>query len=248
MDSLDVFAVRQRGWRAGRLDITARSNDVRVFDRPETTFLRTSEMHTMTRQIMTWALGLGFAVLVTAARAEDPKPAPKAPAATPKAPAHGEKEAAHANHDDAAKLHKLATEAKITFEAAIETAQKEVKDGILVEVELEAKADGPVYEAEFVVAEKLHEVNINAVDGKVIKVEKETPEGDEKDALAVKSAAKVSFAAALEAATKEAKGAKPIEIKLGLEKDAPVYKVKLVTADKVVHVHVDGTTGAAKAA
>lgn len=137
--------------------------------------------------------------------------------------------------------------AKVSLTQALETAGKEVKDGKAVGVELEMEDGKPTCSVMLLQGDKVMEVKIDAVSGKMGKVEEEKVDADEvkelaetKQALGV---AKISLALALEAAVKEVKDGKPMQVELGLEDNKPMYEVKLLQGDKLLEALIDPVNG-----
>jgi uncharacterized membrane protein YkoI len=69
-----------------------------------------------------------------------------------------------------AEAQKAVDGAKVSFTEAIEIAAKKVKDGRLFEVEMEMDGDKGVVEVEFLVADKITKVRIDAKDATAVKV------------------------------------------------------------------------------
>jgi uncharacterized membrane protein YkoI len=144
-------------------------------------------------------------------------------------------------------LKKAAASAKITLAQVIETAQKEAADGKVVGIDFEWDKTPAYFEAKVLVGDKAKEVKIDAATGKVLgtadaKVDKDEEKelGEAKQALA---GAKITLAAAIEAASKEFKDGKPLEAELEMEDGKPSYSVKLLQGDKLMEAEVDAATG-----
>jgi uncharacterized membrane protein YkoI len=163
--------------------------------------------------------------------------------------------------------------AKVPMMQAIETATKEVKNGKPYKAELEIERGQVMYGIDMVADGKAMEAEIDAVEGKVIKVEsaedeeraekaeagkKEGKENEEKEeteeekdeeakelAEAVKAldAAKITMIQAVEIAMKEVKGGKPYEAELEMEEGKPQYEVKVMADDKRLEVKIDAVSG-----
>ncbi len=144
-------------------------------------------------------------------------------------------------------MKKAAAGAKITLAQVIETAQKEVADGKIIEIEFEWDRTPAYFEAKVLVGEKVKEVKIDAASGKVLgTADAKLGEDDEKELGEAKEAlggAKTTLAAAIEAATKEVKDGKPLEAELEVEDGKPSYTVKLLQGDKVMEAEVDAASG-----
>ena len=78
----------------------------------------------------------------------------------------------------------LAKEAKITMKAARATALKEVPGGKIKEAELERENGQLVYSFDIGTKEGIKEVQVDALTGKVVKVESETKEQEAKEKAA----------------------------------------------------------------
>ena len=78
----------------------------------------------------------------------------------------------------------LAKEAKITMKAARATALKEVPGGKIKEAELERENGQLVYSFDISTKEGIKEVQVDALTGKVVKVESETAEQEAKEKAA----------------------------------------------------------------
>jgi hypothetical protein len=72
-----------------------------------------------------------------------------------------------------ARVQALVTKARITMAQAVEIAAKEVKDGKPLRAELQMEDDQPQYEVTMIVGEQRAEVEIDALSGKVLGVERE---------------------------------------------------------------------------
>ena len=145
--------------------------------------------------------------------------------------------------------------AKITLAEAVEIAMKKVPDGKAVEAELEMKADHLEFLVEIVTGKRHHEVEIDAVSGKVIKVEIEDQkklEADEtageheaNEALETEAAATAKFTLlkAIHAALKDVKGGKAFEANFEREKGKLVVSVEVLAADEISETEFDAMTG-----
>ncbi len=137
--------------------------------------------------------------------------------------------------------------AKITLAQAIETAQKEVAGGKVVEAGLEAEKDAVYYEVGVLGGEAIKEVKVDAATGKVLGAKDEEADQDEAKELAeAKQAlgeAKLNFAQALESAGKEIKDGKPFKIELEMKDGKPVYDVVLLQGEKAMKVVLDAVSG-----
>lgn len=137
--------------------------------------------------------------------------------------------------------------AKITLAQAIETAQKEVAGGKVIEAGLEAEKDAAFYEVVVLSGDALKEVKIDAASRKVLGIKEEKPEKDEEKELAESkqalSAAKLTFVQALEKAGKEVKDGKAFKIELEMKGGQATYEVVLLQGDKVMKTALDAASG-----
>ncbi|HVC99095.1 MAG TPA: PepSY domain-containing protein [Pirellulales bacterium] len=145
--------------------------------------------------------------------------------------------------------------AKITLAEAVEIAMKKVPDGKAVEAELEMKADHLQFVVEIVTGKRHHEVEIDAVSGKVTKTEIEdqekleagetAEEHEENEALETEAAATAKFTLlkAIHAALKDVKGSKAFEANFEREEGKLVISVELLAADEISEAEFDAMTG-----
>ena len=130
---------------------------------------------------------------------------------------------------------------------ALEAAQKEVPGGKLLEVDLEMGAAEPTYSLSLLADKQKKEVLIDAVGGKVLKVEtEEAEEGEESeaaDAAKAVAGAKVGLLQAIEAAVKEVKGGQVYFAELTLQDGKPRYDVSLLAGKKCFEAIVDAADG-----
>ena len=137
--------------------------------------------------------------------------------------------------------------AKVTLAQAIDSAQKEVAGGKVIEAGLEAEKDAAFYEVVVLSGEAVKEVEVDAASGKVLGVKDEKPDPEEEKELAeakqAVAAAKVTFAQALETAAKEVKDGKAFKIELEMKDGKPTYDVALLQGDKVMKAALDAATG-----
>ena len=142
---------------------------------------------------------------------------------------------------------KAVATAKITLVQAIETAQKEIAGGKVIEAGLEAEKDATFYEVVVLSGDAVKEAKIDAASGKVLGVKEEQPEKDEEKELAESKqalvAAKLTFAQALEAAGKEVKDGKAFKIELEMKAGQPTYEVVLLQGDKAMKTALDAASG-----
>lgn len=148
--------------------------------------------------------------------------------------------------DGRAQLKKAMGEAKIGLAQAIETAQKEVAGGKVIEAGLEWVKSPAYYEVGVLVDGKKKAVKVDAATGKVMGVE--TEEGDDDDdempeKTKALGAAKLTLQAAIEAGQKDAKGGKPIGAELGMDDGQARIEVEFLTGDKIIKTSVDAING-----
>jgi uncharacterized membrane protein YkoI len=144
-------------------------------------------------------------------------------------------------------LKKAVAAAKVGLTEAIETAQKAVPGGKVIEAGLEVEQDQTFYEVIVLSGDAVKEVKVDAAAGKVLGIKDEQPEADEEKELAearqALAAAKVNFAQALSSAGKEVPDGKPFKFELELKDGKPTYEVVLLAGDKVMKVALDAVTG-----
>jgi len=136
---------------------------------------------------------------------------------------------------------------KVAMSAALETAQKEAKDGKAIECELELQGDKPVFEVAFMTGDKRTEVFIDGVTGTKGAT---APTGEHKhDATEMANAkkalglAKVTLSAALETAVKEAKDGKAYKGALTMDADKPIFHFEMMVGDKFMSAQIDAVSG-----
>jgi uncharacterized membrane protein YkoI len=164
--------------------------------------------------------------------------------------------AAGAQESPLSDIKKAAASAKVTLAQVIEIAQKEVADGKIVGIDFEWDKTPAYFEAKVLVDDsagsagvpaRIKEVKIDAASGKVLgTADAKLDEDDEKELGEAKQAlggAKITLAAAVEAAVKEVKDGKPLEAELEMEDGKPSYTVALLQGDKVMEAEVDAATG-----
>ena len=150
-------------------------------------------------------------------------------------------------HRGADAIKKAAAGAKISLAQAIETAQKEVTGGKVIEAGLETEKDATFYEVVVLSGDAVKEVKVDAASGKVLGVKDEKPDKDEEKELAeakhALGAAKLTFAQALDAAAKEVKDGKAFKVELEMKGDQAVYEVVLLQGEKAMKVSLDAGSG-----
>ncbi len=87
------------------------------------------------------------------------------------------------SHNQEAKQAKLMAEAKITKDAAEQTALTQAPNGALKEAEIEKEKGRLIWSFEFTTPDspKITEVNVDAITGAIVNVEQETPKAEEKE-------------------------------------------------------------------
>lgn len=132
---------------------------------------------------------------------------------------------------------KLIKQAAFPLQEAITRAAKEVKDGVPVLVEIENEDGRIIYSIEFAQGNKIHEVNLDAKTGELVK--KDT-ENEDKSGIA--KACTFSLTKAIEIALQKVSG-------VAFEADAEVadgkgrIDVKILHEGKVKKVILDGVSG-----
>ena len=137
--------------------------------------------------------------------------------------------------------------AKVTLGQAIETAQKEVAAGKVIEAGLETEDGATFFEVDVLSGDAVKEVKVDAVTRKVLSVKDEKPEAGEAEELAgakkALDAAKLTFPQAVQAAIKAVKDGKAFKIELEMKDGKPVFEVVLLQGDKAVKATLDAVTG-----
>ena len=97
---------------------------------------------------------------------------------------HCEKCRCHDHHDWQAKHDKLMREAKVSKETAEQTALGQVTNGIVKDSELEREHGKLQWSFDMTTpnSKEITEVNVDAITGKIISVQKESPESESKEA------------------------------------------------------------------
>ena len=176
------------------------------------------------KKLLAWWVVLSLIVVVPAGRAAADDPSPKD------------------------MMKKAAAAAMIPVNQAMEIAQKHVPDGKLIEVELKDHPEPIHWKAELMIGDKVKEVKIDAVSGKVLgageakMVEQEEP-GELAQVRQAMGLIKVNFIQAIEAAEKEVRGGKVVGAEIMGEKGKTGYEVEFMQGDKCVKVEVDGASG-----
>jgi uncharacterized membrane protein YkoI len=132
---------------------------------------------------------------------------------------------------------KLAEEAKLTLEQAIERGLGESGEGFCFHAELERDKGKAVYSIDVAQGAKTCNVVLDAQEGKV--VEKETEDEDHSKAV---EACKITLKAAIQTALAKAPGA-AVEAHLIMKAGKPVVTVSVLANGAVSKVRIDGATG-----
>ena len=157
---------------------------------------------------------------------------------------------------------KALAQAKVTLGQALETALKEGKGAKPFKADLEIEKGKTIFDIELLDGEKGPEMEIDALDGKLLKFEsveeqakEDAEEGDrdgkeEQDEAKEKAAAakalpqaKITLAQAVETAVAQGPAGKAYSAEFKPEDDAPRYEVQVVAGDKCMEVAIDGISG-----
>lgn len=137
--------------------------------------------------------------------------------------------------------------AKVTLAQAVETAQKEVPGGAVVDAELKWNRAPVYFEVELLVNNGLKEVRLDAISGKLLGSANQKLDEGAATALAeltrALAGAKLTAVQTIEAAAKEVKDAQPLAIALASRTDGLAYEVKLLLGDKLREVKLDAVKG-----
>jgi uncharacterized membrane protein YkoI len=169
-----------------------------------------------------------------------------------------EAEEAHACAEGA----KALAQAKVTLGQALETALKEGKGAKPFKADLEIEKGKTLFDIELLDGAKGPEMEIDALDGKLLKFEsveeqaKEDAEEGEQDgqeeqeearekAAAAKALrlAKITLAQAVETAVAQGPAGKAYRAEFKPEDGAPRYEVQVIAGDKCMEVAIDGVSG-----
>ena len=132
---------------------------------------------------------------------------------------------------------KLAEEAKLTLDQAIERGLGESGDGVCFHAELERDKGAAVYSIDVAQGRKTCNVVLDAKEGKL--VEKEVEDEDHSKAV---EACRVTLKSAIATALTNTPGT-AIEAHLVLRTGKPVVTVRVLAAGKIDAVRIDGATG-----
>jgi uncharacterized membrane protein YkoI len=172
-----------------------------------------------------------------------------------------EKEGESKEKKEIAEAKEALAKAKVTMVQALETALKEGKGAKPFKIDLEMEEGKAIYDVELLDGSKGPEMEIDAVSGRVNKVEsveeqekedagrasKEEQEEARQKVVGAKAMAlaKLTLTQAVQAAEKEVAGSKAYSAILGLEGDKPAYDVKVMTGDKSMEIEIDAVNGRA---
>jgi len=151
--------------------------------------------------------------------------------------------------DDAKSEHETAKAvlagAKVDLAKAIETAQAKIPKGKPIYVTASQGSKSLRFDVFLLVGGSVTEVRIDAVSGKVKKVEENEDKDIENldDAKKVLAASKITFAEAIATAKGKVEGGKPYEIETELEDEKFIIEVMLLAGEKVMLVEVDAVSG-----
>ena len=144
---------------------------------------------------------------------------------------------------------KVLAAAKIDLLAAVKVALQELPDGKAFLAETEEEDGMAIFEVHVLVGDKIKEVMVDAVTGKVIKAkedkeEKEDNADEVKEAKAALAKTKTTLAAAIESALKDKENAKAFEASIEMEEEDEVeVLVEYFDGDKVMEAKIDPATG-----
>jgi len=153
--------------------------------------------------------------------------------------------------EDEAKEHatakKVLAAAKIDLLAAVKAATQKFPEGKAFLAETEEHEGKAIFAVHVLVDDKVKEVEVDAVTGKVIKAEDDK---DEKDADEVKEAkaalakTKITLAAAIESALEGKENAKAFEASIEMEEGEEVeVLVEYFDGDKIMEAKIDPASG-----
>jgi uncharacterized membrane protein YkoI len=135
--------------------------------------------------------------------------------------------------------------ATIDLAKAIETAEAKIPGGKPIYATTSKGNKALRFDVFLLVGGSVTEVRIDAVTGKVKKVEENEDKDIENldDAKKVLKASKITFAAAIATAKGKVAGGKPFEVETELEDGKSIIEVELLAGDKVTTVEIDAVTG-----
>lgn len=152
--------------------------------------------------------------------------------------------------EDEAKEHaeakKVLMAAKTDIASAVKAALQKFPDGKAFRAETEMEDEKPIFEVHVLVGDKIKEVEVDAVSGKVLKAEDDKDEdADEaKEAKEALGKTKTTLLAAIEATLKNKKEAKIFEAEIEEEEGEKVeIEVEYFDGDKVMEAKIDPDSG-----
>jgi uncharacterized membrane protein YkoI len=152
--------------------------------------------------------------------------------------------------EDEAKEHatakKVLAAAKIDLLAAVKAATQKFPEGKAFLAETEEQEGKAIFTVHILVDDKVKEVEVDAVSGKVIKAEddKDDDADEAKEAKAALAKTKTTLAAAIASALKGKENAKAFEASIEMEEgEEPEVLVEYLDGDKIVSVQIDPANG-----
>lgn len=132
---------------------------------------------------------------------------------------------------------KLLKGAKISLSDAVDKALAEVKDGVVVQAEIEEENGGVRWSLDVAQGDHIFEVGLDVEDGSIVEKANE-----QEDQSKVAAAAKVTLAEAVAIARKESPG-RAVEARLVMDGDRPQAQVTLFAKGNTTLVAIDAVTG-----
>ena len=160
--------------------------------------------------------------------------------------ADDDKEKKEAEAKEQAEAKKVLAAAKIDLLTAVKTALREFPEGKAFRAETEEKDGKAIFEVHILAGDKVKEVEVDAVSGKVIEAKDDKDEdADElKEAKAALAKTKTTLAAAIESALKGKENAKAFEASIEMEEEDELeVLVEYFDGDKVMEAKIDPATG-----
>jgi uncharacterized membrane protein YkoI len=152
--------------------------------------------------------------------------------------------------EDEAKEHatakKVLAAAKIDLLAAVKAATQRFPEGKAFLAETEEHEGKAIFAVHVLVDDKVKEVEVDAVTGKVIKAEDDKDDGadEAKEAKAALAKTKITLAAAIESALEGKENAKAFEASIELEEGEDLeILVEYFDGDKIVEAKIDPSSG-----
>ncbi|GMU24957.1 MAG: hypothetical protein AMXMBFR13_50280 [Phycisphaerae bacterium] len=138
--------------------------------------------------------------------------------------------------------------ARITLQQAMEIARSRAPAGVVVEAELGLDGELPIFDVEFLAGPTRTEVRIEAISGKVLKIDTDT-EDDADDirererTARLVSSGKLSLPEAIAAALREVPEGLIHEAELEIDDGQGIYEIELMKGDRFFEVELDLATG-----